>query len=447
MRIIDRSRLRELRKASVSLGTAPDGLPWVLNIDRGTPPDHLLQPIARALGVEAKAPEWQGPLRALADEARELVERRQFCDLEDGGPLYYISWSNAGHLCHRTLLERLVDERSGSPETNDPYNTGSYPIPSGTSRTAHSRVDTRMVDLNAYYEEQLVRQEAFSGVKLALDLTSESVVLVRLSTHALERPSHQRDFVEETFSGLESARFRAAHGLEIRAEGAFGRDYHEAHQHLMSEFCEWTAVVRRQEVLALTAGLARRLEKALHAEERIHGDLKPSNTLITPEGLVAIDSLDIPVSAPSPGLSQGYAAPEQVLGEAVRPQTDQYGLGVCLAQVCGGLLYGEESNFRIPVGPRQLETFTMLKNPGVYLPPQSINAPKEAINTLRALIERCLRFDPDQRFPSMEALAETIEDLLERFEFTSTLVCDLSFGQLMHEPDDGMFWSLRDQHP
>jgi len=85
-----------------------------------------------------------------------------------------------------------------------------------------------------------------------------------------------------------------------------------------------------------------------HSHLIVHRDLKPSNILVTSEGIVKL--LDFGVAALlspgqngqehtqqiAPGLTPGYAAPEQLSGEPITIATDIYALGVLLFVLLSG---------------------------------------------------------------------------------------------------------------
>jgi hypothetical protein len=99
----------------------------------------------------------------------------------------------------------------------------------------------------------------------------------------------------------------------------------------------------RAALLQLVRGIS-----ALHAAGKLHRDLKPRNVLVTAEGRVVIvdfglvgeleqagtDALHERLFAGTPA----YAAPEQMLGEALGPRADLYAVGVMLYQALTGNL-------------------------------------------------------------------------------------------------------------
>ncbi len=158
---------------------------------------------------------------------------------------------------------------------------------------------------------------------------------------------------------------------------------------------------------------------------------KPSNLLLSRDGLWPIDSLQLAVGTRSPALTRSWAAPEQVLRFPVQFQTDQYPLGLMLLHLVEGVLYGEEAKVSIPVGARRVENHTVFRNPGVYIDGDTAPVDGRAVDAWRGLVERCVRFDAADRFPSMTALADALAPLLESETLSGHLEVSLSFGRLL----------------
>ncbi len=172
----------------------------------------------------------------------------------------------------------------------------------------------------------------------------------------------------------------------------------------------------------------------LHAAGEVHGDLKPQNVLLD-HGPRLIDSLGLRPGEPSIAMTPGWAAPEQVLGQPVSPATDQYPLGVMLRHLLGGVMFGEEVTIVVPTGGTQVERFTLLKNPGVYLDPDGAPLPRDGIAAWQRLLARCLAFAPGARFPSMNELVAELEGVLGRFPPQGELALWLSFGGALVRTD------------
>jgi len=148
-------------------------------------------------------------------------------------------------------------------------------------------------------------------------------------------------------------------------------------------------------LLALAAGLAKSLT-AIHAAGVVHGDLKPSNVLLAPDGPRVIDFGISQAAEAAPlaraGLVVGtpsFMAPEQAAGEEVGPRSDVFSLGAVLAFAATG---------RKPFGAGP--PAAVLERV-VRVAADLEDAPAE----VRPLIERCLTKDPLRRPTAAELLA------------------------------------------
>jgi protein kinase-like protein len=148
-------------------------------------------------------------------------------------------------------------------------------------------------------------------------------------------------------------------------------------------------------LLALAAGLAKSLT-AIHAAGVVHGDLKPSNVLLAPDGPRVIDFGISQAAEAAPlaraGLVVGtpsFMAPEQAAGEEVGPRSDVFSLGAVLAFAATG---------RKPFGTGP--PAAVLERV-VRVAADLEDAPAE----VRPLIEQCLAQDPLQRPTAAELLA------------------------------------------
>lgn len=125
----------------------------------------------------------------------------------------------------------------------------------------------------------------------------------------------------------------------------------------------------------------------LHGHGKIHGDIKPTNVVVTPEGRVVLLDLGLVMEIGTEiGIGAGtpaYMAPEQAAGRAVGPAADWYSVGVMLFEVLTGML------------PTQAEAGVLPRWP--LEPDRAVSADLEAL-TLALL-------DPSpRRRPSGEAL-------------------------------------------
>jgi formylglycine-generating enzyme required for sulfatase activity len=170
--------------------------------------------------------------------------------------------------------------------------------------------------------------------------------------------------------------------------------------------------------LGLGVGLARGLVEA-HRQGVLHRDVKPSNVLLTTEGEVKL--LDFGLAAlgavgdtvglsgvRAPAGTPLYMAPELFAGTAASPRSDLYALGLILYELCTGTL---PMNLRVPAAS-QAEQGTANSAESSRHGSASLIARVPGIDPdFAALIERCLRVDPEERFATAEALCAELERL------------------------------------
>jgi hypothetical protein len=134
-----------------------------------------------------------------------------------------------------------------------------------------------------------------------------------------------------------------------------------------------------------------------HAAGVVHQDIKPSNLFVCclPGEPDFLKVLDFGLAARPGGTlaagTPGYMAPEQILGQPVRPRTDIYGLG-CVAFF---LLTGERVFGELPLHGQ-------LTRPAAAPSRRVSGLPVE----LDVLVLRCLAKEPEQRPTSAELAAE-----------------------------------------
>jgi eukaryotic-like serine/threonine-protein kinase len=149
---------------------------------------------------------------------------------------------------------------------------------------------------------------------------------------------------------------------------------------------------------------------AVHSAGIAHADVKADNIMITGEpgserailidfGLARRIREQREPTRPIMVGTMGYMAPELVDGSAASVRADIYSVGVVLFEMLAGRLpFAREST--LPSEPPALGAL----RPDV--PPK-----------LDALIRRCLRNSPGERYPSIEALAVALDDVLGAARF------------------------------
>jgi serine/threonine protein kinase/tetratricopeptide (TPR) repeat protein len=157
----------------------------------------------------------------------------------------------------------------------------------------------------------------------------------------------------------------------------------------------------------------------------VHGDLKPSNVLVTEGGTVKLvdfgvatlrtDSYATPLESPQAGpkaLTPGYAPPEQVRGEPLSAAADVYALGVLLHVLVTG---------QHPFSASASTHTELVRVAMTVDPPNASTQVVDAIEQRRvrgdldAVIARALDRDAARRYPMAADLAADIRRFLGNF--------------------------------
>src|SRR5271155_389217 len=151
----------------------------------------------------------------------------------------------------------------------------------------------------------------------------------------------------------------------------------------------------------------------LHRNLIVHRDLKPTNILVTSEGEPRLldfgiaKSLDVATDSTITSmrmLTPNYASPEQVLGGRISTATDIYSLGAVLYQ----LLTGEPAHEFEDHSPETIARVVTTRE--VTRPSQ--RSP-ELKGDLDFILLKALRKDPQDRYGTVEQLAEDLGAFLE----------------------------------
>lgn len=138
---------------------------------------------------------------------------------------------------------------------------------------------------------------------------------------------------------------------------------------------------------------------ALHREEIVHGDVKPSNIMLKRTGSAKIVDIGSAFELDAPPASRtctpAYAAPEVIEGAECTPRSDLASLGYVLLELLSGRpLFGGLTNCR-----ELLEAKRLLPQRLTEILPREVTVNNLLMNFCRGLIAP----DPMRRFPSAEA--------------------------------------------
>jgi serine/threonine protein kinase len=140
----------------------------------------------------------------------------------------------------------------------------------------------------------------------------------------------------------------------------------------------------------------------------VHGDIKPSNLQIGPDGEVRL--LDFGIAKAISATrhlthhdlgSPAYCSPERLHSSQVDPQSDLWAVGVCLYEMVAGLPpYQAQTT-------RKLESVIQSRRPPRALPP-------DCPEPLRAIIQKALAADATRRYASAREFENDLQAFLDR---------------------------------
>ena len=145
---------------------------------------------------------------------------------------------------------------------------------------------------------------------------------------------------------------------------------------------------------------------AAHAEGVIHRDLKPGNIMRDASGRVVIMDFGLARSVQGDGMTQTgmmigtmeYMSPEQAMGKDLDARSDQFAVGLILYELLTGFMPYQADSAIASLVKRTQEGVVPLVEVDSSIPPE-----------LSQIVCRCLERDPQQRFASVEELAEELE--------------------------------------
>jgi hypothetical protein len=458
--VVEREELRKQPDACIPLGTAPDGLPLVLSVQRSA---SIVEPALRAL----HAPDLRSvsePVRAALESLDALVqdERRGLGIIHARAPdgrgrdrSHYVSMGTVPNMAGGTLLTRMLGAASPLLLPEDHY--------SGVGRVDQRDVRTSCGVLMDAAERVRVTASLGRQQHFAVPLDEGPTCVVTKNADGTFDPEERRPFAFEDLRWLRSAAFHAytrTQGVDRveRFQGAIGNTAEYRRALLRADAVGWS--VTRQDLLRLVAELARSLVPR-HREGFVHADIKPANVLITRDGPVAHDPLDVKIGAISAAGSKGWNAPEQIIARPVSPATDVFALAQLIVQILEAAVFGDERAFVVPVGRGERLRARMLAEPDVYLDPSLTPMSDAAIAAWRGFLRKCLAFDADERVQSASLFADELMTIAETHPLKGRRVVSGLAGQLTRvergivdrllrigrdEVDTAVVWMLSDSY-
>jgi len=262
-----------------------------------------------------------------------------------------------------------------------------------------------------YRIESKIGEGGMGSVYRALDTNLNRPVAIKVLADDLADAAARRRFQREAQM---ASSLNHPHILTVHDAGEF-----EGRQYLVTEFVDggtlkdWRQQGNRswKEMIELLTGVADGLAAA-HEAKILHRDIKPANILVAKNGYakladfglakLAVDSeadgnRAMTEAATKKGMILGtiaYMSPEQASGLPLDARSDIFSFGTVLYETLSG---------RRPFsGASDLETLQKV----IHETPQTL--PQDLPESVRALVERALGKNPNERYPSMR---EMVSDL------------------------------------
>ena len=424
------SELQHAPRTVVRFGLAPDGLPWLLDVDRAERLDSLFNTVLRVFELDDRRDLPERVRTALErDVAAGLMGVHQVTLPEHGDIDVYTSRRKLKHLLGPTLLAQTLEGVSrSSPRDNSDGSSG------GSAATNVAALGAREHDLELVeaVERSIRERQAKRHLLLALDGQRVLSGSVRSSDRALRIPS-------PPYRPLEFERLSAIPAVVAKSTSSSGEIWrvpiadHEGYQAALTRLQQnidgghMSFELPRQELLHSLVSVARDVAE-LHGRGLIHGDLAPGNILLGERGPVSFDSLDIESGTPATAATFAWAAPEQIVGHPVDPRTDVCALGRLCTRIVNGVPFGEETTYVIPIGGGQSRRVELLKAEGVFVDVLDTGYERSWQLAWQALLGSAIAYDIDKRPVDANAFADQLEELLERYPVEGALECPGEFG-------------------
>lgn len=163
-----------------------------------------------------------------------------------------------------------------------------------------------------------------------------------------------------------------------------------------------------------------------HRNLTVHLDLKPSNILVTADGVVKLlDFGTAKLLDPDGGLTTtimatpAYASPEQLRGQAVTTSCDLYSLGAVLFELLSGKRPYRDTSMAVAVERAIKEeepsaiTTAVTDDAAQERSTSTVRLRQTLEGDLATIVARCLRSRPTERYVSVDALAEDLRRYLQ----------------------------------
>ena len=438
--IVEASELESAPKAVVRIGTAPDGLPWLLEVDRATRLRNLYGAVLSGFDVDSLEELPERVRKSLiGDVASGLLGVHDVhLESDDEARAMFVSRRPVGALLGRSILAQLLEESPDMPAVESMGAMASTNVSAVFEEPSLERAER--------LERSIRDRRANKHLLLALSQRTAIIGVVDEPDRALRTPQGPyRSAVFESLAALSGAT------AEVNVEG--GKSWScpthngELYQKTLLRAAQSTFggqlrfQVPKATILELLIGLAEWVD-ATHERGLVHADLAPSNVLLERGVPVSFDGLNVPIGDRATAATFEWAAPEQVLGRELDPRTDVYSIGKMVTTLVGGVPFGAEMRYVVPVGGLESRKVDLLKTEGVFIDTHENKITREGQLAWQELLGRSIAWDHKGRPERGAALANQLRELAEKFPLEGDLELDGSFGRLVQAQTDDGRWQF-----
>ncbi|MCS0601776.1 protein kinase [Streptomyces sp. LP11] len=279
---------------------------------------------------------------------------------------------------------------------------------------AHGRYAGQALAGGRYQLRDLLGEGGMASVHLAYDAVLDRQVAIKtLHTELGREPAFRERFRREAQSVAKLTHTNVVSVFDTGEDDLGGvatpyivMEYVEGRPlgSVLEEDVRQHGAMPADKALKITADVLAALEIS-HEMGLVHRDIKPGNVMMTRRGVVKVMDFGIAramqsgvTSMTQTGMVVGtpqYLSPEQALGRGVDARSDLYSVGIMLFQlVTGRLPFDADSPLAIAYAHVQEEPVA----------PSTVN--RALPPAVDALVARALRKNPNERFPTAEAMRD-----------------------------------------
>jgi hypothetical protein len=423
VRVTTHAELETAPRAVVRFGVAPDGLPWLLEVDRSQRLQQLFSTVLNVFELERR--------EELPDRVRSALERDVAAGLMGvhavdpdrtvASPVY-VSRRKLKRLLGPTVLSQILEERAEAP--------GNFAGDAATNVGAMAARD-QDVDMIEAVERSIHERRSKRHLLVRLSDGAAFSGSVHQNDRALRTPQPPyRPLAFESLLELGSLAVLSSAGADTWRVPLEERDRFAAallRVHNARQGGQLRFEIPRVRLCQAIAAAARRIGE-MHRQELVHADVAPGNLLLAGGGPVSFDSLDVRAGTPATAATFEWAAPEQIIGLPVDPRTDVFGLGRVVCALLGGVPFGEETSYVVPIGGSKARRVKLLKAEGVFIDILESDRTREWQLAWQGFLARCVAHDPDRRPADALRFADELSELTARLPPAGSAECPAEFG-------------------